>query len=136
MTDKGCHEHGPWTHDALHTHLESRVNALTVRLEDQHAAQERAANILAQVTDAKFAGVNEFRAAMADQAGMFVTRAEAGVQHQRMSDAITALQDRLNRAEGKGLGLNAGWLYALGAIAALGTFASLIGLFWHNASGR
>ena len=135
MTDKGCHEHGPWTHEALHTHLESRINGLSVRMEDRHAAETRAATILSDVTAAKFESVNEFRAAMGDQASRFMTRDEASAQHQRMTDAIGVLQDRLNRAEGKGLGLNAGWLYALGAIAALGTLASMIGLFWHSTSG-
>jgi len=135
VTDKRCPEHGPWTHEALHAHLESRINGLTDRMEDRHAAETRAATILSDVTAAKFESVNEFRSAMGDQASRFVTRAEAEVQHQRMSDAIGALQDRLNRAEGKGVGLNAGWLYALGALAAIGTLASMIGLFWHSTGG-
>jgi len=104
-------------------------------MEDRHAAETRAASILSDVTAAKFESVNEFRAAMGDQASRFVTRAEAEVQHQRMTDAIGALQDRLNRAEGKGIGLNAGWLYALGALAAIGTLVSMIGLFWHSTGG-
>ena len=63
-------------------------------------------------------------------------KAEFDLQHQRlivqindqtnrMRDRIDVISARLDRSEGRGLGLNAGWLYLVAGVGALGTFVSM-----------
>lgn len=46
-------------------------------------------------------------------------------QSTRLEARIKDLEDRVNMTAGKSAGLNAGWVYAIGALGALGTFLSL-----------
>ena len=50
---------------------------------------------------------------------------DATVRAMAGSERIQELTDRVNRTEGRGVGLNAGWVYLLGALAAVGTIVSL-----------
>jgi hypothetical protein len=75
----------------------------------------------------RFEGVNEFRGQLSDQQSHFVTRVELdgikqGVakQFELFGTQLRDLQDRMNRDQGKGVGLNAGWQYLIAVIAAAG----------------
>jgi hypothetical protein len=69
--------------------------------------------------------VNEFRGTLSDQATKFVTRAENDALNLRTTERLEELTNRVNRSEGRGAGLNAGWVYLLAGIAALGTIISI-----------
>jgi hypothetical protein len=132
---------------AMQTALTAAETAVTKALESAEKAVVKAET----AAEKRFESVNEFRAQLADQASTFMPRIEAEARiavNIEKIDAIAAdvakmiprtealaykdhnagrisdLENRLNRSDGKGAGLNAGWLYALGALAALGTLVS------------
>lgn len=65
-----------------------------------------------------------------------LSKAEFDLQHQRlivqindqtnrMRDRIDVISARLDRQEGRGLGLNAGWVYLVAGVGVVGTFVSM-----------
>lgn len=149
---RDCPNHGPWNVATLHAHIERQLDDLRTLIDERAAGQAAAIVETRRSLDSRFDSVNEFREALADQTRQFVTRAEADTQHQTFTAAIAALNaqvltlvsreeytaahqrvvdtvdaqaTRLDRSEGRGAGLNAGWVYLLSAIAALGTLVSL-----------
>jgi hypothetical protein len=133
-----------WSIDTLYVHLSRIVEdldkrttiAMTGRFELLNTAlmavEKSAANALAASAAAtqkaeaamekRFESVNEFRGAMGDQAARFITRAEVD-QRMAASDKETAgVVSRLDRIEGRGIGLQAGW----GILIAIVTVAALI----------
>ncbi len=110
----------------LERRLDERHLNQTVAMNAALAAAEKAVTKAEVATEKRFDGVNEFRQALSDQARDFINRAEYQAEHRNVVERVEALTDRLNRSDGKGAGLNAGWLYLLGAIAALGTVVSLM----------
>ena len=135
-----------WTTDTLHAHLSGRlgdqrayfdaqIRALTTLLEERHRAQaqavsaallsaEKAVGKAETAAEKRFDAVNEFRAQLADQASTFMPRAESEARASALAEKVDALDKRLDKAEGRGAGLSAGWIYLLGAVAALGTVLS------------
>lgn len=67
--------------------------------------------------------MNEWRSAMADKDRNFYTRVEA-VQ---LNEKIAALSSRMDRNDGKGVGLGAGWGYLVGAA---GLLSAIVALFF------
>ena len=53
-------------------------------------------------------------------------RTESDAANQRLTEQIGELKDRMNRTEGKGLGLNAGWAYLVGGVAVVATVLTLV----------
>lgn len=100
---------------ALLTHIERILTERDVRYQQRFEAQTSAINAALQAakeavikaenaTERRFEAVNEFRQTLSDQAGTFVSRAE-----------YNALKERMDRGEGRGSGLSAGWGYIVGA---------------------
>lgn len=126
--------------EAYHNHCISALEALKFEFyehlkEAREAtksaltASEKAIDKQEAASEKRFESVNEFRKTLADQAERFMSRSEAIAQLDRNAERISDLNDRMNRNEGKGRGLDAAWIYALGAIAALGTVISLFVAF-------
>lgn len=125
-----------WTVDTLHQHVQTQFDDLIRLLDERHEAQQTAMRAALEAaekavlkaesaSDKRFSETNEFRGQLRDQQSTFVSRAEAMAAIERNSERITELTDRLNRSEGKGTGLQAGWVYLLSAVAALGTVISI-----------
>jgi hypothetical protein len=125
-----------WTVGTLHEHLsqvlaerdqryEQRFADLERALTTALAASEKAILKAEGATERRFEAVNEFRGTLSDQASQFVTRAENDAMNLRVSERLEELTNRVNRSEGRGAGLNAGWIYLLAGIAALGTIISI-----------
>jgi CHASE3 domain sensor protein len=125
-----------WTIGTLYEHLsqvlaerdqryEQRFADLEKSLTVALAASEKAILKAESATERRFEAVNEFRSTLSDQATQFVTSAENDATILRISDRLEELANRVNRAEGRGIGLNAGWVYLLAGIAALGTIVSI-----------
>lgn len=85
-----------WTLETLHEHWKA------LRRDDQAAvasalsAAERAATKADNAMEKRFDGVNEFRAALADQASNLMPRAEYAAQHKALADQVRTLSDQLN----------------------------------------
>jgi len=121
-----------WSIETLRAILQERDVRYAQRFIDMERALTAAlvasekAIIKAEVaTEKRFESVNEFRTTLSDQATNFVTRAEFAATTERDRERLTELTDRLNKSEGRGSGLQAGWVYLLGAVAALGTLVSM-----------
>jgi len=71
----------------------------------------------------------EFRLALADATKTYVTRTEFEASRSGDDKRIQEMFQRIDRSEGRGAGLNAGWVYLLGALAAMGTIVSLFVAF-------
>jgi hypothetical protein len=107
-----------------------------LRNEQRFQAQEKAvtAAILAadravakaeSASEKRFDSVNEFRASMNDQANKFIPRTEAEQRMLSNSEKIDALGNRLERIEGRGQGLNAGWVILTGAVGLVGVLTAI-----------
>jgi CHASE3 domain sensor protein len=125
-----------WTVSTLHEHLiqvlterdhryEQRFADLEKSLTVALAASEKAILKAEGATERRFDAVNEFRATLSDQANQFVTRAENNAMALRTTERLDELTSRVTRSEGRGAGLNAGWVYLLAGIAAVGTIISV-----------
>jgi pyruvate-formate lyase len=166
--------HSGWTIETLLEYINARIADMELRQQQRFDAQTKAidAAIVAQraavdaaliaanqatakseaANEIRFKSVNEFRQALSDQAGNFITRKEAEAmaernaerisdvttklsafvprdivmaEYDRISTQVQDIADRLTRSEGKGAGINALWVYILGAVAAVGTIVSL-----------
>ena len=114
-----------WTLETLKEHLEVQLADLRRSADERHEANTVALNAALQASDARFAGVNEFRATLADQATQFITRSEAIAAIDRNTERVEEIRARVDLMAGNSLGLNAGWRYLLGLIAALGTMSAI-----------
>jgi hypothetical protein len=79
------------------------------------AAQKEAVTKAENAADKRFELLNELRSGVATK--------EA---HEALEKRVNELAARLDKTEGRSTGLNAGWVYLLGAVAAMGTIVSLI----------
>lgn len=130
-----CPEGGRWNTDSLKQYMDQQFEAiwrdhvrdldhLRTLLDERQAANTSAITAARNALDSRFDALKP---------GTFMTRAEFEAQHQRLLEQVQNVTDRLNRAEGRGLGLNAGWLYLLGGLSALGTIITIITLLAHIA---
>jgi small-conductance mechanosensitive channel len=97
---------------------------------------EKATDKADQATEKRFDNTNEFRQQLNDQAGTLYPRSEAETRFRALSDRLdtmakandeklNALAGRLDRGEGKGAGLQAGWGYLLGAVGLSGGIVAI-----------
>jgi hypothetical protein len=70
-------------------------------------------------TEARFAGVNEFRAQLADQTRTLMPRLEAEEKFKSMEKVVTDLTARVNAREDRGRGMGDVWAYIVGAVGFL-----------------
>lgn len=86
-------------------------------------AADKAVSKAEIATEKRFESVNEFRSSLSDQALNLVSKLEFTAVTKGLSDKLSDLADRINRSEGKGSGLHAGWGYIVGGI---GVFAAVV----------
>lgn len=89
------------------------------------AAAQRAVEKAEIAVEKRLEGMNEFRGTLSDQASMLMPRAEAENRLTTLSERVAALSSRIDRGEGKGSGLSAGWGYLIGAVGLLGSMLSV-----------
>lgn len=133
---------------AMQTAFNAADKAVNAALEAAEKAVEKAE----VAANKRFDAVNEFRQQLTDQAATFMRRSEAELSIGRNADAVhqlTAtiaglvtrveieaaavrnserfqeLADRVTRSEGHHSGLASGWLYLVGAIAAISTILNI-----------
>lgn len=103
-----------WTFRTIKVHFDA------LRADDLRAVAETKSQL-----EKRLEGVNEFRATLADQARLLASRIEVESLEKRIQD----LTDRLNRIEGRGAGLSAGWGYIVGAGGLLAGIVGVIAFF-------
>lgn len=131
----------------FYEHLEYARHERNLRFDASETAIAKAE----AANEKRFATMNGFREQLADQASSFMprreseaamarntekidtlaavvnihaTRTEVTAWFEQLGDKITVLTTRMDKSEGKGAGLNAGWVYILGALATVGTVVS------------
>jgi hypothetical protein len=141
------HESG-WTTDTLKyytdqrfEHLNGALSELRAMLDERYRSQEKAMETAFSAADKavqaallsaekavtkaevaaekRFEATNEFRGQLADQAATFLPRTEAEAVNLRNTERINELQDRMNRAEGKGTGIATMYGWVVGAVGLL-----------------
>lgn len=121
-----------WTIDTLKEHIESQLIQRDLRFDERFAGQKEAiqaalTNVkaesekIATETDNKFASVNEFRGLVKDTQATYITRSEVLAKFDLLSEQISAIKDTMTLLQGQRNGINAVWVYVLGA-AAIGGF--------------
>ena len=142
--------------DAQTNALEAALAAAKEAVKTAMSAAEKATTKAEVAADKRFEGVNEFRAQLADQAGTLMPRTEAEQRISALAEKIADMRtsidtnsglaagsqvDRqllelkalaasnstqLSVATGKTGGLQAGWIYLLGGLGAVGTIVSIL----------
>jgi hypothetical protein len=83
-------------------------------------------------SEKRFESVNEFRSAMNDQSRSFISRNEAEQRMLSNSEKVDSLAIRLERIEGRGQGLNAGWAILTGAVGLVGVAVAIMMAFFRR----
>jgi DnaJ-domain-containing protein 1 len=110
---------------------EAEKVALALNASDKAVTKAEVAN------EKRFESVNEFRSQLNDQSKTFVSRVEFISATGSLVDKVddlkqsvaglgSSVDSRLATIAGRASGLNAGWVYLLGALAAFGTLISFI----------
>lgn len=91
-------------------------------------AADKAVNKAEIATEKRFENMNEFRGQLADQASTLVSRTEFAAKADALGEKLTDITDRINRTEGKGTGLSAGWGFLVGGAGLIFTIISIAAL--------
>jgi hypothetical protein len=83
-------------------------------------------------SEKRFESVNEFRSAMNDQSRSFISRNEAEQRMLSNAEKVDGLAIRLERIEGRGQGLNAGWAILTGAVGLVGVAVAIMMAFFRR----
>ena len=126
-----------WTVDTLKEHLELIIAEKQRAVDAAFAAQksaidaalaaaDRAVQKAETAAEKRFESVNEFRAQLKDQQAGLMTRPEADSEFRAIREKIDGMVSRQDKGEGKGVGLQAGWIYLTGAVALLAVIIGLV----------
>jgi CHASE3 domain sensor protein len=113
--------------DERDTRYQQRFDDQTQAISAALLAAEKAVTKAEAASEKRFDAVNEFRGALADQARLLVNRTEVEAWREQLREAQAALSARIQRIEGKSIGMNAGWTIL---IAAGGLVAAVVAIFY------
>ena len=82
-----------WTVDTLLTHIQAMLDERDRRYEQRYQTQAESLQLAQVVNDIRLKYMNEFRAALTDQATTFITKSEYQAQHQLLIDQIVAVRE-------------------------------------------
>ena len=119
----------------LRDYMESRLESIERATEVAVAAANRAMEKAEIANNARFAQVNEFRQALADQTREYLPRNEWGVQHTALIDRISAMERAMVHATGRTAGIGGLGSVVLGAfviVTALSALGSLLLVVFHR----
>ncbi len=137
-----------WTVDTLKEFLLAELQAADLRYEQRFKAAENAVMKAENASEKRFDGVNEFRAALADQTASLMPRAEAEARIASVADKLaeynTSARDQTDRlradfqtalatvvtaqnlSAGRERGISLSWVVTLGVIAAIAAAADIL----------
>ncbi len=99
---------------------------LDMRFRDTEIAVSKAE----AATEARFNGVNEFRAQLADQTRTLIPRLEAEQKFQTLEERLGAIEARMNARDNRGIGKAEMWALIVGSVGIFGALA-VITSRWH-----
>lgn len=102
------------------------IDAHAERIALALAAADKAASKAETATEKRFESVDEFRQTLSDQTKSLVSKVEFDAVRDISAVRIADLASRLDKTEGKAVGLNAGWVYLIGGLSVAATLASLV----------
>jgi hypothetical protein len=120
--------------DAKLANISTLIDAHAERVALALAAADKAVSKAETATEKRFESVNEFRQTLSDQTRSFVSKVEFDAVRDTNAARIADLASRLDKTEGKAVGLNAGWVYLIGGISVAATLTSLVVLVVQRAS--
>ncbi|MEU4335169.1 hypothetical protein AB0F59_11115 [Micromonospora lupini] len=119
--------------DALERLIDAKLANITTKIDAQAAqvglalaSADKAVTKAEAATEKRFESVNEFRQTLSDQTKTFIARVEFEVVRDSHARQIADLASRLDKIEGKGVGLNAGWIYLVGGLTIAATVVGLV----------
>jgi len=89
-------------------------------------ADREAVRTALEAANKRFESTNEWRQTYGDDRATFVRKDTFDTAIASLADKVSTLGTAATELRGRGSGLNAAWVYALGAIAAVGTGISII----------
>ena len=104
-----------WTVATLKQHYDQRLLDIDKALQAALAAAERASAKTELAGEKRFELLNELRSGVATIE-----------QLKALEKVVNELKARLDRSEGRGSGLNAGWVYLVGALGLAATIVSVV----------
>ena len=116
--------------NGMATNFEERILAMRESVDAAAAAAKEAVSKAESSTEKRFEALTEFRAHVGEQTKTFISRQEFDTLRNGYSERLRDLSSRMDRNEGKGDGLNAGWVYLLGGLGAVGTVISIMVIFF------
>lgn len=119
--------------DAKLANLSTLIDAHAERVVLALAAADKAVLKAEAATEKRFESVNEFRQTLSDQTRSFISKVEFDAVRHTNAERIADLASRLDKIEGKAVGLNAGWVYLLGGLSVAATLASVVVLIVQRA---
>jgi len=120
----------------LKEYLEKELASVSKYFESRLSENAKALELQAVVLRERFASVNEFRAALTDQAGRFITRddlqsevAKICLTNAQLKEDLDTIQTKMDKAEGKAEGKASVWaVVGVGAFTILSFIVSIIAL--------
>lgn len=133
---------GGWTVTSVKVYLETIIqevrNCIDLRMiendkryEQRFKGSQEALTKAETSLEKRLEGMNEFRAALTEQASRFISRDEYFQAHKTSEKDISLLVSRLDKMEAKGAGLNAGWVYLGGIIMFIGGVIEIISVIYN-----
>lgn len=111
---------------SLREYVDVRLEALEKGMNAAINAAQKAVDKAEVASERRFEGVNEFRAALNDNARLLMPRSEAEQIFNAMTEKIEVLNARINSREDRGAGMNQGWIILVAAIGVIGTIVAVI----------
>ncbi|MCX5065108.1 hypothetical protein OOJ91_04355 [Micromonospora lupini] len=112
--------------DAKLVNLTTKIDAQAAQVGMALVSADKAVTKAEAATEKRFESVNEFRQTLSDQTKTFIARVEFEVVRDGHARQIADLASRLDKIEGKGVGLNAGWIYLVGGLTVAATVVGLV----------
>lgn len=128
---------GGWTVETLYEHVVQLLAAKETRDAERFSSQDKltalaltaadkAVSKAENATEKRLEGLNEFRATLADQQALLITRNEAALLNKTLEARLSNLELSMQNTAGRSSGLHAGWLFLVGALGAIGSIGTLI----------
>lgn len=89
-------------------------------------AAEKAVAKAEAASEKRFESQNEFRGQLSDQTKTFVSRAEFDAVRDASQAKLNDLASRIDKSEGKSVGLNSGWAYLISAVSLIGAAITIV----------
>ena len=90
-----------WTFTTMLTHVLTLMDERDKRYEQRYQTHAESLQLARAANDVRLAAMNEFRAALTDQASTFLTYQEYNAQHQLLIDSINDLRRSRDQVAGR-----------------------------------